>query len=365
MFIIFESEVGISMQAARYYGPRDVRIEDIDSGTVGPDEVRVNVAACGICGSDLHEYTAGPITIPADPHPLTGEQLPITIGHEIGGTVSETGERVSLEAGEPVAINPILSCGDCQYCITGNYHLCQSGGFIGLSGCGGGFSESLVVSAEKVVPIPDEIPVEFAALVEPFTVGVHAVKRSGLRPGDSVAVFGSGPIGLAVLQSAIAAGAEPVFISEPQATRRELAAKCGADRTLDPVETDPVSEIYEETNGVDVAFEVAGIEPTFNQALAVTRSGGTTTIVSLFEGAISIEPNDIVVAEKAIVGTAAFNGGPLSDHEFSTTIRNMASGVFDPELLVTSRIALDDLVSRGFEELLRDHNDEVKILVKP
>lgn len=363
--MIFDSEVRFSMQAARYYGPRDVRIEETDAGTVGPNEVRVDIAACGICGSDLHEYAAGPITIPADPHPLTGEQLPITIGHEIGGTISETGEDVSLEIGAPVAINPILSCGDCRYCITGSYHLCQSGGFVGLSGCGGGFSESVVVSAEKAVPVPKEIPVEFAALVEPFTVGVHAVKRSGLRPGDSVAVFGSGPIGLAVLQSVIAAGAGPVFVSEPQAIRRELAAKCGADTTLDPSKTDPVSEIREETDGVDVAFEVAGIEPTFNQSLAVTRSGGTTTIVSLFEDAISIEPNDIVVAEKAIVGTAAFNGGPLSDQEFGTTIRNMASGVFDPELLVTSRIRLNELVNRGFEELLKDGNDEVKILVEP
>lgn len=353
------------MRAARYYGPRDVRIEDVDPDPVGANEVRVEVVACGICGSDLHEYTAGPITIPEEAHPVTDEALPITIGHEIGGRIVETGENVVHKEGTNVAINPIIWCGNCQYCVDGSYHLCQSGGFVGLSGGGGGFSENLVVSAEKVVPLPDGVSAESAALVEPFTVGVHAVERSGLRPGDSAVVFGSGPIGLTVLQAALAAGAEPVYVSEPRITRRELAAEYDADETIDPSETDPVSYIHDEIGGVDVAFEVAGVEQSFNQALTVTRAGGTTTIVSLFEGSISIEPNDIVVTERSVIGTAAFEGGPLSDREFGTTIQNFASGKFDPDPMVTSRIDLEDIIGEGFERLLAEDSNEVKVLVRP
>lgn len=353
------------MRAARYYGPRDVRVEEVDPETVGASDVRVEVAACGLCGSDLHEYAAGPITIPEAPHPVTGDAIPITIGHEIGGTIVETGADVDLEEGTDVAVNPIVWCGDCQYCDEGNYHLCRSGGFVGLSGGGGGFSENVVVPAETVVPVPDTVPAELAALVEPFTVGVHAVEQSGLRPGDAVAVFGSGPIGLTVLQAALAAGAGPVYVSEPQATRRTRAADCGADETIDPSAADPVSTIRDETGGVDVAFEVAGVEQSLNQALAVTRSGGTTTIVSLFEDSVSIEPTDIVVSERTVVGTAAFEGGPLSDREFGTTVRNFATGEFDPESLVTSRIDLENIVEDGFERLVADGSDDVKILVRP
>lgn len=354
------------MRAARYYGPKDIRIEDIEPDTVGSNDIRVEIAACGICGSDLGEYVGGPITIPDEPHPVTEEHLPITIGHEISGTVTEVGENVDITIGTNVVVNPIIWCGDCQYCHEGNYHLCTSGGFIGLSGGGGGFAENMVVSAEKVVPVSDEIPIALAALVEPFTVGVHAVERSGLKSGDTTAVFGSGPIGLTVLQAALAAGAGPVYVSEPNEARRALARECGADEVIDPTEIDPVSYIMGETGGgTNTTFEVAGVEQSVNQALTTTKSGGTTTIVSLFEETISIDPNNIVMHEQTVVGTAAFKGGPLSGREFGTTIRNFETGVFDPTPLVTSRINLNDLVADGFETLLDRNSEEAKILVQP
>lgn len=354
------------MRAARYYGPGDVRVEDVEPDTVGPNEVRVEVAACGICGSDLHEYVGGPITIPVEAHPITGESIPITIGHEIGGTVVEAGAGADVDVGTDVAVNPIIWCGECQYCQEGRYHLCESGGFVGLSGRGGGFAESVVVPAETAVPVPETVPVEHAALVEPFTVGVHAVERSGLGLGDSVAVFGSGPIGLTVVQAAVAAGADPVYVSEPRETRRDLALECGATDVIDPTEIDPVEHLREETGGgVDVAFEVAGVEQSVRQAFTATRSGGTSTVVSLFEEDVRVPLLEVVVAERTVVGTAAFNGGSLSDREFGTTIRNFATGTFDPEPLVSARIGLDDIVTRGFESLLDEGSEAVKVLVRP
>ena len=353
------------MRAARYYGPRDVRVEAVDQFEPGPGEVRVDVAACGICGSDLHEYTHGPSTIPESPHPVTGAEPPLTIGHEIGGTVAETGADVDVEPGTTVAVNPIVWCGACRYCASGEYHLCSDGGFVGLS-CDGGFAESVVVSAEKVVPVPDGVSAETAALVEPFTVGLHAIRRADLDSGDSVAVFGGGPIGLTVAQAAAAANAGPVFLSEPRRTRREIAAAAGADTVVDPAATDPVERIVAETDGgVDVAFEVAGLEQTVNQAIRCTRAGGTTTVVSLFERGVEFFPTDVVTRERVVVGTAAFQGGPLAEREFGVTARGFANGTLDPERLVTSRVDLDDIVESGFERLLDDESDEVKILVEP
>lgn len=355
------------MQAARYHGSRDVRIEELPAPTPGLDEVAIEIEACGICGSDLHEYTHGPMTIPGDePHPVTGATVPITIGHEFAGVVTEAGADTSIPEGTPVAVNPIIWCGECRYCEEGNYHRCANGGFVGLSGGGGGFAESIVVSAEKAVPLPEGLPTELGALAEPFTVGLHAVHRADVGVGDAVAVFGGGPIGLTVIQAAKAAGAEPIVASEPRSARRALAAECGADVLVDPVSEDPIERIGAVAEGgVDVAFEVAGVEATVEQAVHATRRGGRITVVSLFEEPITFMPTDVVVAERTLVGTAAYLGGPLSDREFGTTLRNFASGTFDPEPLITARIALADIVDSGFERLLDPESEQVKVLVRP
>jgi len=352
------------MKAARYYGARDVRVEDVDPQPCGPNDVRIEVAACGICGSDLHNYADG-IGRPADePHPVTGETLPITIGHEVGGTVVEVGADVEgPDVGTTVTVNPILWCGECRYCDAGRYHRCANRGFVGLSGGGGGFAEELVVSAEKAVPVPESVPAELAATVEPYTVALHAVNRSAFRTGDDVAVFGAGPIGLMTVQQLRAAGAGDIYVSEPRDARRERAADCGADVALDPAEADPVERIHAATGGVDVAYELAGVEGTVGQAIDATRAGGDVTVVSLFQDPVAIQPTAIVGRERTVTGTAAFQGGPRAAEEFSVTIRRFATGDLDPESLVTARLGLDR-IDDGFRRLLDDDGD-VKVLVRP
>lgn len=359
---------GITMQAAIWHGQEDLRVEERESTSVGADDVRVEVDTCGICGSDLHEYTAGPIFIPdEEPHPVSGDTAPVTMGHEFSGSVSEVGGEVtSLSEGDPVVINPILYCGECRQCIEGNYHLCDSGGFIGLSGGGGGFAESVSVNAEKAIPLREDVPLEYGALVEPLSVGLHAVRRSGIRSGDTVAVFGSGPIGLSVVQCARAAGAGRIFVSEPRTARRERAADAGADYLIDPTDIDAVDEITAETdNGVDAAFEVAGIEPTFNAALESTRPSGNTTVVSIWEGTVNMSPNTVVLGERTLTGTLAYLGGPRSGEEYGMVIDMLADGTLDPDPLVTDRIGLDHIVEEGFDALLDEESDQVKIFVKP
>jgi len=353
------------MRAARYHGNRDVRVEEVERRSIGADEVRLDVEACGICGSDLKEYVDGPRAIPTEPHPLTGETLPVTMGHEIGGTVVDVGSAVEgVEPGMNVAVSPVMWCGECRLCESGNYHLCADKGWVGFSGDGGGFAEEVIVSQEKAIPLPEGVPAEMGALAEPFTVGLHAIHRSAFEAGDTAAVFGCGPIGLTIVQNLRAAGAQRIYASEPQQMRREIAGECGADVPIDPFDEDPVDRILDETDGVDVAFEVAGTEPTLNQAVSSTRPTGDITVVSIFEGAAAIHPGQLVTGERTIRGTASRLSGPRSFEEFDAVVSQFANGGLDPESLVTSRIELDD-IDDGFEQLLGDDVSEIKILVKP
>ncbi|QKY21840.1 2,3-butanediol dehydrogenase (plasmid) [Halolamina sp. CBA1230] len=356
------------MKAAVYHGQEDVRVESIDEPNApAADEVRVDVEACGICGSDLHEYTAGPIFVPDEdnPHPVTGETLPIPMGHEFAGNVTAVGDDVdSVSVGDRVAVNPIIYCGECQYCTAGQYHLCESGGFVGLSGDGGGLSETVVAPEEKAIPLPDGVSTEHGALVEPYSVGFHAVKTSAFTAGDTVAVYGTGPIGLTIIQVLQAVGAGTIYAVEPQDSRRELAAEVGADETLDPTGTDAVAHITEETDGgVDVAFEAAGIEQTVQDAITSTAPAGNITVVSIFEDSVELHPNEFVMGERTLTGTLAYKGGPQSAEDFGAIIDMFESGALDPEALISSRINLENVVEDGFEALLDPERDEVKVLV--
>lgn len=356
------------MQAATYHGREDIRVEEVDEGIVEADKIRIDIDSCGICGSDLHEYTTGPIFVPeADPHPLSGETAHIRMGHEYSGTIPEVGKSVTaLSVGDAVAVNPILYCGECRQCREGNYHICDSIGFIGLSDGSGGFTESAVVDAEHAVPLGEDVPVEHGVLVEPLSVGLHAVRRSGLQASDAVAVFGSGPIGLSVIQCARVAGAGTIFVSEPRDARRERAADCGAAELIEPTTTDPVEYIQSHTDGgADVTFEVAGVEPSLNATIESTAPSGRTTIVSIWDEAVSTHPNNLVLGERTVTGTLAYLGGPRADEEYGMVIDMLADGRLDPEPFITGRIGLEEIVTDGFDRLIDPESEHVKILVKP
>ncbi|WP_435361901.1 2,3-butanediol dehydrogenase [Haloarchaeobius sp. DFWS5] len=357
------------MRVAKYYGSGDIRVESADEQTLGPDDVRIDVEACGICGTDLHEYKDGPDLTPSpdSEHPLTGASLPVPLGHEFSGTISEVGEDVTnVAVGDPVTVNPAIVCGECRYCAEGRHNLCESVANIGISARSGGFADSAVVPAANVVALPEGIPVEYGALVEPFSVGIHATRRSGMQTGDSVAVFGAGPIGISIVQAAKAAGATEIFVSEPRETRRDIAATVGATTTLDPVETDAVEVISDATDGgVDVAFEAVGIEPTFKAAVESTKRGGQITAVGISDADVGLTPNELVVVERSINGSNGYLSGPQAEREFSMATRYLETGQFDAEEMITGRVALDDIVEEGFEDLLDPESEHVKILVEP
>src|SRR5215218_8147216 len=232
------------MRAVRYYGVKDIRVESVGepSDDLGPREVLVRPHWVGICGTDLHEYVAGPIVTPVDPHPLTGARLPQTLGHEFSAEVLAVGSEVtSAKPGDRIAVMPLAYCGDCYYCRRALNHLCVRMGCVGLSWEWGGLSDAAVIIDYQVgAVLPDEVSYEQGALVEPAAVAAYGVSRGGVRPGDAVLVAGGGPIGALAVLCAIAAGAGSVYLSEPNAARVERAERLGATDIFNPRETDVV-----------------------------------------------------------------------------------------------------------------------------
>ena len=293
------------MKAARYYGNRDLRIEEVEEPKVQDGTIKVQVEWCGICGTDLHEFEDGPIFCPtaAAPHPISGESVPVTLGHEFAGVVAEIGHGVEgFALGDRVVVEPYITCGTCEFCLEGRYNLCLTAGFIGLSGGGGGFSEYVVVPVERVFAL-GELSTEVGALIEPLAVGYHAVRRSGIAPGATAAVFGAGPIGLMTMACLRAIGVETVISVEMSTIRKEKAPGAGATTVLDPSEVDVPAVIREMTGGrgVDVAFECVGASPALQAALDATRNGGTVVNVSIWGHQAEIDMFGLVMRELNLI----------------------------------------------------------------
>ncbi|MGF1561533.1 MAG: 2,3-butanediol dehydrogenase [Geminicoccaceae bacterium] len=348
------------MKAARWHGAKDIRVETIDDPMPDAGQVKIKVAWTGICGSDLHEYLAGPIFVPvAENHPLSHDKAPIVMGHEYCGEVVDLGDGVTgLAVGDRVAIEPIFACEACAPCRNGKYNLCEKLGFVGLSGGYGGFATYSVVPARMVHKMPDSLSIEQGAVVEPAAVALHAIRISALKAGDKAAVFGAGPIGLLVVESLRIAGASEIYVVEPSETRRQKALALGATAAFDPTVDDPVEAIRDRTlSGVDVAFEVTGVPAVLPQSIESTRYEGQTIIVSIWETQAGFQPNTVVLRERDIKGTIAYR------NVYPAVMALMEQGYYSAEKLVTKRIALDDIVRDGFEALVAEKS-QIKILVE-
>lgn len=350
------------MKAARFHGQKDIRIEDIPEPEVRPGTVKLKVAWCGICGTDLHEYLEGPIFIsaPGHPHPLSHENAPVTMGHEFSGTVEEVGEGVTdVEVGENVVVEPYFVCNECAPCKTGNYHLCTQMGFIGLAGGGGGLSEKVVVDRRWVHKIGN-IPLDEAALIEPLSVAHHAVVRSGARSGDIAIVGGAGPIGLLVAAVLKGLGATTI-VTELSGARKEKALSSGvADYVIDPSSEDVKARVLEISGGVgaDVGFECAGVNAVLDTMLDTVRPAGVVVNVSIWGKPATIDMQKLVLKEIDLRGTIAY----VRDHE--AVIKMVQDGVVDLAPFITGRIQLEELISEGFTTLIEHNDTAVKILVR-
>ncbi|HEX3737595.1 MAG TPA: alcohol dehydrogenase catalytic domain-containing protein, partial [Solirubrobacterales bacterium] len=200
------------MRALRWHGRRDLRLEEVpEPGPPPPGFVNVAVSLCGICGTDLTEFRSGPVMISERPHPLSHQAPPLTLGHELAGTVAAVGPDSEFEVGRRVSVDACWRCGRCEQCLAGDYHVCRYGGSIGLHS-DGAFAPFLQIPEYMLVRLPDEVEDERGALLEPLAVGLHALDRGGIRGGEDVVVFGFGPIGAAAALCARAQGARSVVV---------------------------------------------------------------------------------------------------------------------------------------------------------
>jgi len=352
-----------SMKAAVWHGRHDIRVEEVRV----PDQpaagwVKIRVHWCGICGSDLHEYVAGPVFIPVDrPHPLTGLMGQCILGHEFSGEIAELGAGVTdFSVGERVTADACQHCGKCYYCTHGLYNICENLAFTGLMN-NGAFAQYVNVPAELLYKLPDNFPTEAGALIEPLAVGLHAVKKAGNIVGQTVVVVGAGTIGLCTIMCAKAAGAGRIIALEMSSARKKKALEVGASIVIDPSECDAIAEVRTLTGGygADVSFECIGNKSTAKLAIDVIRKAGKSVMVGIFEEASTFNFFEVVSTEKEIIGSLAYNG------EFADVIRFIADGRIDVEPLITGRIHLADIVTHGFEELVNNKDGNVKIIVSP
>ena len=320
------------MKAAVFYGRHDLRIEEIETPSSGPDQVLVKVAFCGICGFDLHIWEGHDVAV------VKGRsgQDPRVLGHEYAGTVVKVGAEVTTcRVGDRVTVAPYAACGKCFFCRNGIENYCTD-----KSLSSGAWAEYTVAPEAAVYRIPDNMPFDLASLSEPLSCCLHAMDRVRIQGGSSVCIIGAGPIGLMLLALAKAGGASRVIISEPVQVRRELAIELGADIAVNPVEED-LSEIVSSITrglGVDYTFEAVGKASTVLDAIDVVRNSGTIVIVGVAsrEEIMHLSPFEIYSRELTIVGSFS------RSYAFDRTIRLLRSLNLDP--LITHKFGLKDIV---------------------
>ncbi|MFC4499549.1 MULTISPECIES: alcohol dehydrogenase catalytic domain-containing protein [Streptomyces] len=349
------------MKALRWHGARDLRLEELpDPPEPQPHQAVVEVAWCGVCGTDLHEFLEGPHMIRKGPHPLTGASPPLALGHELSGIVVALGaETPGVSVGDRVTADPVWRCGVCYWCVRGEYHICPKSGSVGLASSGA-FADRVTVPIAGLTRLPDHVSDEMAAVAEPLAVGLHAVTRGGVRPGDNVLVVGGGPIGFAVVLAARLAGAAGLYVSEPLKERRERLLDLGVTEAFDPRETDVRRELFVRTGriGPDVVIDATGVAALAAEAVATVRRGGRVVLAGVGHGKVEIDMGQLVFYERAVLGTLGYH------HDIPRVIDLMATGRLDASPLITGRFPLSEGAG-VFADLAADRARHLKVLLTP
>lgn len=345
------------MRALRWHGPRDIRLDDVpEPTTTATLDALIALDLCGICGTDLAEYRDGPGMIASSPHPLSGRQPPITLGHEFVGTLREgRSPDGTIVPGMRVTVDACLRCGVCSACVRGDYHRCRYGGSIGLHS-DGGFAAVVAVPAACLVAVPDGVTDLQAALTEPFAVGLHALERGGLGPGDTVVVLGFGPIGAASALVAQALGAAPVVVERHEG-RRAAAERLGL-RTVDAGEG-LARRIRQSVGGggADVVVESTGVAALVPQAVECASRGGRIVLAGLPHETSSVDMRRLTLFERSLIGTLGYR------HDCPRVLALVAAGRLDPEVIVTDVVPLGEAVST-IERLATGPGSSIKTLVQ-
>jgi len=342
------------MKAIRLVQPgRPLELQQVAIPVVGAADVLVKVRAAGICHSDAH-YRAGKSRV----HPL-----PLTLGHEVAGVVQAVGDQVErFKPGDRVCLHYLATCGQCHWCQQGNEQFCRAGAMIGKYR-DGGFAEYILMPAASLVKLPDEIPFEHGAIMMcSSATALHALRQARLRPGEAVAIFGIGGLGISAVQLSRAFGAEPVFAVDIQPGKLALAKALGAV-PVNAAQEDPVKELRRLTagRGVDVSLELIGLPLTMRQAVRCLAIKGRAALAGITDKTFEIAPYDELLNKEAeVIG--------VSDHlaqELSLLLAWARQGKLDLSRAITRTVPLEANAINQVLDGLEGFGGEVRVVVVP
>ena len=319
------------MKAAVFYGKHDIRIEDMPVRPPDSGEVVIKTAYCGICGTDLHIYHGeeGPAGI--DP--------PVILGHEMSGVVVETGKTVTgLAVGDHVAVDPNFYCGACYYCGSGQKHFCSGMNAFGVN-YNGGFAEYCTLPAKAAIKAPKSLPLEVAAFAEPLSCCLHGMDLTGVRPGDNVLLIGGGTIGLLMLQLARISGASALTLIEPEADKRAIAERFGADNTF--AGEGEYQDFVSKTPGIraDKVIECVGKAETVSFAIRAATKGATVMLFGLTPPKAAVEILPFEIFKKELCIRASF----VNPYTEVRAMDLLGNNKIDAGKLIGERVPLDKL----------------------
>jgi L-iditol 2-dehydrogenase len=333
---------------------KNLELTDLPVPSPGPDEVLIRVAACGICGSDVHGYDGS-----------SGRRIPpIVMGHEAAGIISAVGDAVkNFLPGDRVTFDSTVFCGACPNCLRGDMNLCDNRQVLGVS-CGdyrraGAFAEFVAVPARILHRLPENLPFAEAAMLEAVAVAIHAVNLAPIDANTTALVIGAGTIGILTLQAVRAAGCKKVFVTDVDQDRLNLAKQLGATETLLSNEN-LQSQILQLTSnqGVDLAIECVGRNETVAAAIDAARKGGTVVLVG------NIAPNVNLPLQKVVTRQIRLQGSCASSGEYPRAIELLASGAIKVKPLITAIAPLEDGAS-WFERLHNREPNLLKVVLTP
>lgn len=343
------------MKVIRLYGKEDLRIGEVETPQIGSEDVLLRIKAASICGTDLHIYHGG--------YPL--KRLPIILGHEYSGVIDEAGPDVQeFKKGDRVAGSPIIPCDSCYYCSLGKPQLCERRLSLGVEvdGC---FTELMPFGRPEMglTRIPEGISFETGALIgDLLSTGLHAVERAQVEIGDTIAIFGVGPIGLISVMGAKAQGASHIIAIARTDSRLELARELGADLTLNPLRNDVVKHVRDATagRGADAVIETSAAQSALDNAVCCVRRGGRISTVALYDSRPNLDLRRIVLSEIDIRGGLC----PVGPKRLRDLVRLVGLGKFDLSRLITHRFTLENVLQaiQTFENKLEG---AVKVVLIP
>jgi 2-desacetyl-2-hydroxyethyl bacteriochlorophyllide A dehydrogenase len=334
------------MQAVVYAGPGRLELQERPDPSPRDDEALLAVSHVGVCGTDLLIWEGG----------LERVKPPVVLGHEFSASVIHAPTSTGLVKGQPVVVEPLLTCGSCTPCRSGNGHVCVRLGLVGID-VDGAAAATVAVPARRLHRVPEGLGLREAALAEPTAVAYHMVNRASVTPGITVLVVGGGPIGVLVGLVALSAGAGLVVVSEPNARRRAVAEAVGLP-TSDPGD-EPTAELALRTgpDGFDVAFELTGLGVGLQTAIEATRVRGTVLLGGLPHGAVTVPTAPAVLKELELRGSRVYRSS-----DFPAALALLADGRVPASQLITKVVALDQAIDGAFRAI-RDEKWEMKVLI--